>query len=78
MIVNDDQDRSKSGRGPAPLPDPGVDAVSRRLKQGYGKILSEPVPERFLQLLQQLDAQTSGGESEKTPSDPRARSDGKE
>lgn len=78
MIVNDDHDGPESRRGPAPLPAPGVDAVSRRLKQGYGKILNEPVPDRFLQLLQQLDAQTPGEPPDDGSEPPRACSKGKE
>ncbi|MEO1280481.1 MAG: NepR family anti-sigma factor [Pseudomonadota bacterium] len=38
-----------------PLPDEAVDAVSKKLKSDYGKLLSEPVPDRFLELLNQLD-----------------------
>lgn len=76
-MVNDDHDARKTERGPAPLPDPGVDAVSRRLKQGYGKILSEPVPDRFLQLLQKLDSHNPDEGSSGTPP-PRPTSGAKE
>ncbi len=52
--------------GPATV----TDAVGRKLKSSYSELLREPIPEKFLQLLQQLDE----GAGEKAGSDPAEKS----
>ena len=49
-----------SGRAPATagtkrMPAAATDAVGRKLKESYGELLREPIPDKFMQLLQQLD-----------------------
>jgi hypothetical protein len=34
-----------------------ADAIGRQLKSTYGKLLSEPIPEKFLDLLEKLEAE---------------------
>lgn len=37
------------------------DALGRQLKKVYGKLLSEPVPDKFFELLRRLDQVPPGG-----------------
>jgi hypothetical protein len=55
------------------MPQQAVDAVGRRVKDSYGKLLQEPVPENLLKLLDQLDASAS---SKKTEPDDRGSGEG--
>jgi hypothetical protein len=45
-----------------PRPDDGVvtDLIGRHLKLIYNAVASQPVPDRFLELLNQLDDKTDG------------------
>lgn len=45
-----------------PRPDDGVatDLIGRHLKLIYDSVASQPVPDRFLELLNQLDDKTQG------------------
>lgn len=38
-----------------PLPSAAEDAIGRQLKAIYDEVAEEPVPDRFLELLQKLD-----------------------
>lgn len=56
------KDTKGSDGGPAPvraggkrLPAAAADAVGRKLKASYSELLREPIPDKFMQLLQQLD-----------------------
>jgi hypothetical protein len=49
--------QTKQQRSPAPNPQYGVQtAIGKRLKAYYDDVASEPVPDRFLSLLDALDA----------------------
>ena len=37
----------------------GIDLIGQRLRKYYDKVANEPMPERFLQLLDKLDEATS-------------------
>jgi Anti-sigma factor NepR len=54
--------KSKAGvrRNNIPAP-PFHDFVGAKLKSYYAQIASEPVPDRFTELLKQLDARTEAG-----------------
>jgi hypothetical protein len=54
--VSESDDHPDRGPPAPELPSQAVEAVSRKLKSGYQQILDEPVPDRFLDLLKQLDA----------------------
>jgi hypothetical protein len=58
--VSKDTKGGASGRAPATagtkrMPAAATDAVGRKLKESYGELLREPIPDKFMQLLQQLD-----------------------
>lgn len=53
--------RSEAERA-ASLPANARDAIGRRLRESLDRIVAEPVPDRFLKLLDQLER--SGGEAE--------------
>jgi Anti-sigma factor NepR len=63
-------DRSERGRHRSTslpkMPERAVDAVGQRIKASYGRLLQEPVPDRFLELLEELEESTN--RSEKSPS----------
>lgn len=44
-----------------------ADAIARQLKSTYGKLLSEPVPDKFLDLLEKLGSDKA--QAEKSPTD---------
>lgn len=46
--------RAKSGKAP-PLPPQARDAIGRQLRENLERIVAEPVPERFLKLLDELE-----------------------
>lgn len=51
-------------RSPAPTPQYGVQtAIGKRLKAYYDDVASEPVPDRFLSLLDALDAAESASKN---------------
>ena len=51
--------------GPEPALPPHVATVlGEQLQAYYAKLMSEPVPDRFVQLLAQLDAKESGSDGE--------------
>lgn len=41
------------------LPQEATDAVAGKLRSSYAALLDEPIPDRFLQLLDDLDARTA-------------------
>lgn len=45
------------GRGPDPVVD---EAIGRQLRKLYDDVASEPVPDRFAELLRQLEQQQDG------------------
>jgi len=62
-------DEALNGKGAAEPTDEEVaatvsDAVADRLKESYQKLKDEPVPDRFLELLQQLDERVEGDADE--------------
>lgn len=46
---------ASTGGSPKRSPAAATDAVGRKLKASYGELLREPIPDKFMQLLQQLD-----------------------
>lgn len=63
--MNDQPPRDKKGSRPnvdraAPLPANARDAIGRRLRESLDRIVAEPIPDRFLKLLDQLER--SGGD----------------
>ena len=46
---------ASTGGGRKRSPAAATDAVGRKLKASYGELLREPIPDKFMQLLQQLD-----------------------
>jgi hypothetical protein len=48
---------------PASLDTTVLDAIGRALKAHYDDLVREPLPERFLRLLEDLEAQERQGES---------------
>ena len=53
---------SPHGDGAARTPDPMVEeAISRQLRKLYDDVASEPVPDRFTELLKQLEQQDGKG-----------------
>ena len=66
-------DQQPAGKDERARPDQHtVDVIGRQLKSTYGKLLSEPVPEHFLKLLEQLD----GREEAEVQKDPDEGKDG--
>jgi hypothetical protein len=49
------QDSNEPERDPSILPNEKEEWIGRQLRQVYDKALSEPIPERFLDLLKQID-----------------------
>lgn len=63
--MNDQSPRDKKNSRPegdraASLPANARDAIGKRLRESLDRIVAEPVPDRFLKLLDQLER--SGGE----------------
>lgn len=55
-VSKDTPDRDNTRSTPKPsMPEPAADAVGQRVRASYGKLLDEPVPDRLLQLLDQLE-----------------------
>ena len=53
---------SQQGAHAARTPDPVVEeAISRKLRKLYDEVASEPVPDRFTELLKQLEQQDGKG-----------------
>lgn len=46
-----------------PLPAGATDMIGKRLRAFYDEIASEPVPDRFLDLLNELEAKTAPNKS---------------
>ncbi len=67
-------DRPKGGRSD-PLPSDLQAAIGRRLKAEYESVLSEPIPERFTELLDALErtGDGDGGGTELPADDERRR-----
>lgn len=59
---NDDTADTRASGGARAASDPGAEqmtsAIGRQLKENYGKLLREPVPQKFLDLLDELEAKT--------------------
>ncbi|MCH9809517.1 MAG: hypothetical protein K0U74_17485 [Alphaproteobacteria bacterium] len=55
--MTDEHDQSGGDSRPkAPeMPDAAIDAVGRKVKQSYEKLLKEPIPDRLIELLDQLE-----------------------
>ena len=52
MVSDNNQ---KAGKLSSPMPAQAVDAVGRKLKARYDAMLKEPIPDKLMQLLDQLD-----------------------
>lgn len=52
----DDQRRTGGGAGEPPLPAEAQVRIGNRLRSMYRDIVAEPVPDRFLSLLEQLNS----------------------
>lgn len=48
------------------IDDQVVDAIGRQLKASYDKLLAEPVPDRFLELLNQLGEKGATGTGDRS------------
>lgn len=59
----DDQSRARGGTGELPLPAEAQVRIGNRLRSMYRDIVAEPIPDRFLSLLEQLNADRPGGAS---------------
>jgi hypothetical protein len=55
----EDQTSSETKAANYPGAEQLASAIGRQLKENYGKLLREPVPQRFLDLLDELEAKTS-------------------
>jgi len=72
--VGDDNEEPTDVENANALPSRAVDAVSQKLKQSYERILSEPVPDRFLDLLKQLeDSERTAHAASSASSDPSGK-----
>ncbi|MGE0629474.1 MAG: NepR family anti-sigma factor [Hyphomicrobiaceae bacterium] len=56
----DEQDEDRMKTNKTGTGEEMAGAVGRQLKATYGKLLKEPVPKRFLDLLDQLEQRNSG------------------
>jgi hypothetical protein len=57
------QEKNQPGREPSGNAQRGTDVhayISRQLRAVYDDVAKQPVPERFLDLMRQLDAKTDG------------------
>jgi hypothetical protein len=52
-VVSDNEKDAKSSA--SPIPPQAVDAVGRKLKARYDEMLRAPIPDKLLQLLDDLD-----------------------
>lgn len=61
MGKQDDKAGENAGRdkGKKPMPPQAVDAVGRKLKASYDQMLREPIPDKLMQLLDELDRSQS-------------------
>lgn len=57
-------ERARSAAASSSSP-PVYDIIGARLRGYFDEVAKQPVPERFLELLQQLDAKTSPGKGRK-------------
>lgn len=65
-----DLSRKASERGPK-LPRESVKAVGKKLKESYQRMIDQPVPNHFLDLLEQLDKNASANRANaQRPHDP--------
>lgn len=53
---DDRQDKSGAKSSGNAMPSPAVDAVGRKLKARYDQILREPIPDKLMQLLDDLES----------------------
>ncbi|MEJ1157496.1 NepR family anti-sigma factor [Prosthecomicrobium sp. N25] len=68
LIMTDKKDPRPS------LPEIARDAIGRRLRESLDRIVAEPIPDRFLRLLDDLEqSQTPSGAVEGEPSAARER-----
>ncbi len=59
MMANVNNGELQPPEGPSGME--ASDALGRQLKKVYGKLLSEPVPDKFFELLKKLDQIPPGG-----------------
>lgn len=59
MMANVNNRELQPPEGPSGIE--ASDALGRQLKKVYGKLLSEPVPDKFFELLKKLDQVPPGG-----------------
>ncbi len=57
---DDNQGKTSGNSAMNPMPPQAVDAVGRKLKATYDEMLREPIPEKLLQLLDDLDQTKEG------------------
>lgn len=60
MNLSDDRTAGDGGDMPSGLPQELQGAIGRQLKQVYGQMLSEPLPDKFTQLLDTLSKSGKG------------------
>lgn len=57
----DPKDRSEMPEAAAPLPNELQGQIGKKLREAYSELVAEPVPDRFIQLLQQLKDKEGNG-----------------
>jgi hypothetical protein len=58
--TRDPKDESNMSANAAPLPAELQGQIGKKLREAYSELVSEPVPDRFLVLLQQLKTKETG------------------
>lgn len=61
QAVNRKRDHAEPVPDPPPSSDPKEDWIGRQLRDVYDKTLNEPIPDRLLDLLKQIDEKDSEG-----------------
>lgn len=56
VATSDPKDRSAMPEAEAALPNELQGQIGKKLREAYSELVAEPVPDRFIELLQQLKA----------------------